>query len=176
MKRPILFYGWVQVALTVIAGAFSSGAGFWAFGVFVKPMGEELGWSRAEIYAAMTVRALAAGALAPFMGPLQDSRLGPRFFYLATAVTMAASMIAMKWIDDLVLFYVIFGGLGSLATFGSTEMMLSVVLPRWFVRRRGRALGIGSMGTAFGPRCFLSSSRSCCRSSAGAMPGLFWDS
>jgi MFS family permease len=33
-------------------------------------------------------------------------------------------------------------------------MMLSVVLPRWFVRQRGRALGIGSMGTALGPLMF----------------------
>ena len=117
-------------------------------------MGEDLGWSRATIFGAMAIRSLTAGALAPFMGPLQDSRLGPRVFAVATTVTMAGSMIAMKWIDDIVLFYVVFGGLGAFATFGSTEMMLSVVLPRWFVRRRGRAIAIGSMGTAMGPLMF----------------------
>ncbi len=137
-----------------MAGAFTSGAGFWAFTVFVTPMGDDLGWSRPELYGAMTVRALGNAALAPFMGPLQDSKLGPRVFAVGTAVTMAASMILMKWIDDLVLFYVVFGLLGSLANFGSSEMMLSVVLPRWFVRQRGRALGIGSMGTALGPLMF----------------------
>ena len=75
-------------------------------------------------------------------------------FAVGTAVTMAASMILLKWVDDLLLFYIVFGLLGSLANFGSSEMMLSVVLPRWFVRQRGRALGIGSMGTALGPLLF----------------------
>jgi MFS family permease len=140
--------------VTLVAGAFTSGAGFWAFTLFVKPMGDDLGWSRPELYGAMTVRALGNAALAPFMGPLQDSKLGPRVFAIGTAATMAASMILMKWIDDLLLFYLVFGLLGSLANFGSSEMMLSVVLPRWFVRQRGRALGIGSMGTALGPLLF----------------------
>jgi MFS family permease len=144
----------VQVWVTLIAGAFTSGAGFWAFTLFVTPMGNDLGWSRPELYGAMTVRALGNAALAPFMGPLQDSKLGPRVFAVGTAVTMAASMILLKWVDDLLLFYIVFGLLGSLANFGSSEMMLSVVLPRWFVRQRGRALGIGSMGTALGPLLF----------------------
>lgn len=153
-SRQPVYYGWVQVANTLMAGAFSTGAGIWAFSVFVKPMSDEFGWSRAEVYGALTVRALVSGAFSPFMGPLQDTRLGPRFFAVATTVTMAGSMIAMKWVDNLALFYLIFGGLGALASFGSSEMMLSVVLPRWFVRRRGRALGIGSMGTAMGPLIF----------------------
>jgi MFS family permease len=140
--------------VTVVAGAFTSGAGFWAFTVFVTPMADDLGWSRPEIYGAMTVRALANAGLAPFIGPLQDSRLGPRFFAIGTALTMAASMVLMKWVDSLVAFYLVSGVLGSLANFGSSEMMLSVVLPRWFVRQRGRALGIGSMGTALGPLLF----------------------
>jgi MFS family permease len=154
LKRPKLFYGWVQVWVTLAAGAFSAGAGFWAFTVFVTPMGDDLGWSRAELYGAMTVRALVSGALSPFMGPFQDSRAGPRIFAVATTLTMATSMIAMKWIDDLLLYYVIFGAFGALANFGSTEMMMSVVIPRWFVRQRGRALGIASMGTALGPLLF----------------------
>lgn len=151
-RRP--FYGWLLVGVTLTAGAFTSGGGFWAFTVFVTPMGDELGWSRPEIYGAMTVRAVGNAALAPFMGPLQDSRRGPRLFAIATALSLALSMILMKWIDDLLLFYLAFGILGSLANFGSSEMMLSVVLPRWFVRQRGRALGIGSMGTALGPLLF----------------------
>ncbi len=140
--------------MTLVAGAFTSGGGFWAFTVFVGPMGDELGWSRTAIYGAMTVRALGNAVIAPLMGPLQDSKNGPRVFAIATALTLAASMILMKWVDDLLVFYLVFGLLGSFANFGSSEMMLSVVLPRWFVRQRGRVLGIGSMGTAMGPLFF----------------------
>ena len=152
-EQPI-FAGWLQVAIAMVNGAFSTGAGIWAFSVFVRPMGDDLGWSRAAIYGALTIRALVGGALGPVMGPLQDTKLGPRFFAVATTLTMAASMMAMKWIDDLVLFYLVFGAIGALASFGSAEMMLSVVLPRWFVRQRGRALGFASMGTAMGPLVF----------------------
>ncbi len=154
LKSQRFFYGWVQVGVTLVAGAFTAGGGFWAFTVFVGPMGDELGWSRTEIYGAMTVRALGNAAVAPLMGPMQDGRHGPRVFAVATAVTLAASMILMKWVDDLLVFYLVFGLLGSFANFGSSEMMLSVVLPRWFVRQRGRVLGIGSMGTAMGPLFF----------------------
>jgi MFS family permease len=153
VKRPV-FAGWRQVAIAMANGAFSTGAGIWAFSVFVQPMGDDLGWSRTEIYGALTVRALVGGALGPVAGPIQDTKLGPRFFAVATTLTMAASMMAMKWVDDLLLFYVVFGGIGALATVGSSEMMLSVVLPRWFVRQRGRALGFASMGTAMGPLVF----------------------
>lgn len=148
------FAGWGQVAIAMVNGAFSTGAGIWAFSAFVKPMGDDLGWSRSEIYAALTVRALVGGALGPVIGPLQDTKMGPRVFAVATTLTTSFSMMAMKWIDDLGLFYLVFGGIGALATFGSSEMMLSVVLPRWFVRQRGRALGFASMGTAMGPLIF----------------------
>ena len=158
MKRPRIFYGWVQVGVTLAAGAFSSGASFWAFTVFVTPMADDLGWSRAELFGAWTIRSLASAAMSPFIGPLQDSRNGPRLFAIATTVTLGGSMVAMKWIDDLPTYYIVFGGLGALANFGSTEMMMSVVLPRWFVRKRGSALGIASMGTAMGPLIFRSDS------------------
>jgi MFS family permease len=154
-RRPQpIFAGWAQVAIAMVNGAFSTGAGIWAFSVFVRPMGDDLGWSRAAIYGALTVRALVGGVLGPVTGSLQDTKLGPRFFAVITTLTMSVSMMAMKWVDDLVLFYVLFGGVGALATFGSSEMMLSVVLPRWFVRQRGRALAYASMGTAMGPLIF----------------------
>lgn len=152
-RRPI-FYGWVLVLVTMVHGAVTSGAGLWGFSVFVLPMGASLGWSRTAMLGALTLRSLLAGAMAPFLGPLQDTLRGPRVLAMASALTVSSSMIAMKWVDDLVIFYLLFGVLGALSFFGSSEMMMTAVLPRWFVRRRGRALGIASMGTAMGPLFF----------------------
>ena len=117
-------------------------------------MGEELGWSRAAIYGALTVRALSAGALAPFIGPLQDTRRGPRILAILTVLTLGGSLIAMHWVSNIVVFYVLFGGAGALASFGSSDMLMTAVLPRWFIRKRARALAIGSTGTAMGPLFF----------------------
>jgi MFS family permease len=153
-KRPRIFYGWVLVVVTILDGAFSSGAGVWGFSVFVQPMGEELGWSRAAIYGALTVRSLASGCLAPFIGPLQDTRNGPRILAVITTLTLCASMFAMYLVSDLIVFYILFGCLGALASFGSSDMMMTAVLPKWFIRKRGRALATGSIGTAMGPLFF----------------------
>ena len=153
-KRPRIFYGWILVVVTILDGAFSSGAGVWGFSVFVQPMGDELGWSRAAIYGALTARSLASGILAPFIGPLQDTKRGPRILAVSTTLTLTASLIAMHWVSDLVIFYILFGGLGALSSFGSSDMMMTAVLPKWFVRKRGRALATGSIGTAMGPLFF----------------------
>jgi MFS family permease len=117
-------------------------------------MGDELGWSRAAIYGALTVRSLASGCLAPFIGPLQDTKRGPRILAVSTTLTLTASLIAMHWVSDLLVFYLLFGCLGALASFGSSDMMMTAVLPKWFIRKRGRALATGSIGTAMGPLFF----------------------
>ena len=49
------------------------GAGVWGFSVLAVPLGEELGWSRALVYGALTVRSLSSGTLAPFTGPHHSS-------------------------------------------------------------------------------------------------------
>lgn len=151
-KRP--FYGWLLVLVTILDGAFSSGTGVWGFSVFVRPMTAELGWSRSAMYGALTARSLISGLFAPMIGPLQDTRNGPRVLAIATTLTMVAAVVSQKWAGELVWFYLIFGGMGALASFGSSEMLMTAVLPKWFIRTRGRALGIASIGTAMGPLIF----------------------
>ena len=153
-RRLPFYYGWVIVAIAIVGGAFTSGAGVWGASVFVTHMGDDLGWSRSAFYGAFTVRALAAGMLAPVLGPLQDRRDGPRYLMLMSALTLGGSLVAMKFVDDLWVFYLVFGGLGALSMVSLSEMLTVAVVPKWFVRRRGRAIGIASTGTAMGPLFF----------------------
>jgi hypothetical protein len=59
--RKKLYHGWILVAVTLIAGAFTTGAGTWGVSLFVKPMTEELGWTRSAFFGALTVRSIMAG-------------------------------------------------------------------------------------------------------------------
>ena len=152
--RPRFFYGWIIVVAAVAAGAFSSGAGVWGASVFVTPMGEELGWSRSAFFGAFFIRSVLAGALSPIIGPMQDSRSGPRILMFASGVTMGVSLIGLKWVDNLGMFYFLFGALGALSMIGGAEMLTVAIVPKWFVRRRGRAVAIASTGTAMGPLFF----------------------
>ena len=45
--REPFFYGWVIVAVMAATGAVSMGMGSLNFGLFIKPMGDELGIGRA---------------------------------------------------------------------------------------------------------------------------------
>lgn len=152
--RHKIFYGWIIVFAAIASGAFSSGAGVWGASVFVTPMGNELGWSRSAFFAAFTIRAILAGALSPIIGPMQDSRSGPRILMVASGLTMGLSLIGLKWVDNLGVFYFLFGALGAISMVGGAEMLTVAIVPKWFIRRRGRAVAIASTGTAMGPLFF----------------------
>jgi predicted MFS family arabinose efflux permease len=64
----------------VLAGALGmalASVGVYALGVFIEPLEQEFGWSRAEITGGMTMVALFGVISAPFVGVLVD-RIGPR--------------------------------------------------------------------------------------------------
>ena len=82
----MVFYGWLMVLVAGMGGVFTLGTGLWSICVFVIPMVNDLGWNRTTIFGALTVRALVAGVLAPLVGPLFDTRNGPRLLSIASAV------------------------------------------------------------------------------------------
>ena len=152
--RPRFFYGWLVVIASVLAGAVQSGGGVWGASVFASHMTDELGWARSAFFGAFTLRALVGGVLSPFIGPMQDTRSGPRVLMLLTGVTMGLSLMGLKWVDNILVFYVLFGALGALTMVGGAEMLIVAIVPKWFVRMRGRAVAIASSGTAMGPLFF----------------------
>ncbi len=152
--RPKFFYGWFVVIASILAGAVQSGGSVWGASVFVSHMTDELGWARSAFFGAFTLRAVVGGVLSPFIGPLQDTRSGPRILMLLTGLTMGFSLMGLKWVDNIVVFYVLFGALGALTMIGGAEMLTVAIVPKWFVRKRGRAVAFASTGTAMGPLFF----------------------
>jgi len=153
-KQPRVYYGWIVLAVAMIAGSFSTGVGSWGAGVFVKPMTEALGWSRTSYFGALTIRSLVAGALAPFIGPLQDTRTGPRRLMLLSAFLLGGSLIGIHYVQNIWQFYFLFGILGGVSQITGANALTRTILPKWFVRKRGRVLGLAAMGPGFGPMIF----------------------
>ena len=110
--RRKLFHGWILVFAGLVAGAFTTGAGTWAVSLFVQPMTQELGWSRSAFFGALTVRSIVSGVIAPVIGPMQDSHNGPRRLMFITAIGMSAGLISLYWVEDLIVFYLLFGVVG----------------------------------------------------------------
>lgn len=151
---PRVFYGWYMVGIALVSGAFQTGVGIWGVSVFVIPMEEELGWSRAAFFLALTIRAATAGLLSPVVGPWLDTRNGPRRLMFFGAIVLGLSLMAIRWVDNIWQFYLFFGVLGAVGAVGAGGIITQTILPKWFIRRRGRAMGVASMGAAMGPLFF----------------------
>ena len=113
----------------------------WGVSVFVTPMSDEMGWSRTSFFLAMTIRSLVAGVTAPFIGPLQDTKQGPRILMLGSSILLALSLIGLKHVHHLWELYLQIGLVGGITLLGAGAMLTQAMLPKWFIRRRGRAMG-----------------------------------
>src|SRR5690349_7456001 len=82
--RLPFFYGWLIVAITMVAGFLAAVVSNIAMAVVLKPISEDLSWSRNLSAAAVTLGACSGGLLSPLFGPLAG-RLGPRLLLPAGA-------------------------------------------------------------------------------------------
>lgn len=57
--------------------AVGSGVSLWSFGLYIGPLEEEFGWSRAEVSLGFSASLLIGGLSSPFIGKWIDIR-GPR--------------------------------------------------------------------------------------------------
>lgn len=162
--RTRFYYGWVIVGVAIVAGGFAPGISIWGAGVFMPAMIDAFGWSSKEFLFALTVRSLVSAAFAPWIGPILDKPGGPRRLMMVSVLALGLSLIALRYIsDDLVpigfvdarvQFYVLFGFVGGAAQMGAGQALAQTVLPKWFIQRRGRVLGIAATGTAMGALVF----------------------
>ena len=76
--RTKFFYGWIIVGICMLAGFLGSGVSNVTMAVVLKPITEDLNWSRSLTSSAITLGSLGGGLLAPLFGPIAD-RLGPRY-------------------------------------------------------------------------------------------------
>jgi MFS family permease len=143
-KQPF-FYGWVIVA-TCFMAATSYGL-FYTFGVFFKSLQAEFGWGRALTGSVHSVHLVIYAFSTYFFGRLTDS-LGPRRALVLGALFIGiglslCSRISSIW--NLYLFYII-ASLGS----GVTVSLPNATVQKWFVKKRGLALGLVTAGVGAG--------------------------
>ena len=150
-RRLPFFYGWVIVGVSMVSSSLMSGLGIWAMSVFIVPMEAELGWSRTTIFLAFTIRALMVGVLAPIVGPLLDRKHGPRVALLVAGLAMGGSLAYTGRVHSVLEYQLVYGVVGAMGMLGTGMTMTHVVLPKWFVRKRGRAIAFAMAGAGSGP-------------------------
>ena len=148
-KAGRIFYGWYVVGIVMVGGFLAAGCSQLFMGVMLKPMSEDLGWTRTETSGAITLGTFAGGLLAPGMGWLTD-RYGPRLLAPFCALVVVAMYFILSNVSSLVVFYVAYilaRGLSNSALSGVVPLTLAT---NWFRRYRGRAMGLVSMSLPLG--------------------------
>jgi len=126
---------------------------YYAFTVFIKPMQEELGWSRAELTGAFSLALILSGIAGVWVGRWLDL-FGTR--WLMTGGSIAASLLLLAWsaVSNLVIFYLIWVGIGLTMSAVLYEPAFAAVA-RWFKRKRGYALTVLTFLAGFASVIFL---------------------
>ncbi len=147
--RPRLFYGWYVVWGMIIVGATAMAVAGPTYGLFIEPMRESLGWSRALFGWTQTGHLLAAAVGGLVIGRLID-RYGARVL-LAVAGGIAALLLgSLSFFHPAWWFILAYVVTGLVGIHGPASIYGAPVVAKWFVRQRARALGILSMGAPFG--------------------------
>lgn len=143
-----IFYGWVIVAVAFLVGITQAGVFQNILSIFMIPMEAEFGWSRSLITGAIAVGSLAGGFIGPVIGPMMD-RHGPRMMAFFSISLLSAGLIALAWLSSLWQLYLFFG-IGRMIAAGVLNLVVTVSVSNWFIKRRGRAMGIAQLGSRIG--------------------------
>ena len=143
-----LSYGWVVVAAGALMTCVGIGAMF-SLAVFLQPMTEATGWSRAGVASAMTLDFLTMGVAAFFWGALSD-RFGARTVVLAGASLLGLGLSLASRATSLVEFQLAYGLLVGLAA-GSFFAPMIATVSSWFDKHRSIAVSLVSAGMGVAP-------------------------
>jgi MFS family permease len=141
-QTSMIFYGWWVVFASAIGIALHIGPiVVGTFGVFLKSLNQEFGWSRGQISFAFSLFAIAGAISAPIVGRMVDYT-GARRVVLPATFLFGLGVVALSVLSGhiwvLYAIYLYIGGVGS----GTTPIPYAKVITRWFDRRRGLALGL----------------------------------
>ena len=130
-----------------MSAALAIGASNYAFGLFVEPLANEFGWTRAYISASLSFMAL--GSLtSPFMGRLMD-KYGAKPIMVSSLLLMGVGFAFRPLMTDLWHWYALsalqFGALN-----GAAILPAGRLVGLWFPNTRGRVMGMTMMGNNFG--------------------------
>ena len=140
------YYRWSQLLIGIVCMAMIANLQY-GWTLFVNPIADRHGWSRAAIQVAFTIFVLTETWLVPVEGYLVD-RFGPRAVVLVGGILCGLGWILNSQADTLTLLYIgaAVGGIGAGAVYGTC---VGNAL-KWFPDRRGLAAGLTAAGFGAG--------------------------
>lgn len=145
-KLPF-YYGWVIFGITFLIYMFMYGLRY-SVGIFFEPIRNEFGWTNAMTASGVTIFFWVYAFSAPLVGQLAR-RIGVRKTVLFGGLFLGGGGVVLSQITALWQLYVSWG---LIAAMGSAALYVvpTMVLSKFFHRRRGSTVGWSSVGVAAG--------------------------
>lgn len=143
-----LFYGYWLIGAAFVAQLISVGSQNYVIGAFLKPMTDDLSWTRSEFTISRTLGQFVMAFTGFFIGAYVDRHGGRRLMLIGIAI-LSSSLFMLSYTQSLWQ-WILLNGL--VLTAGAAligNLVVNVTLSKWFVEKRGRAIALASMGVSF---------------------------
>lgn len=147
-----IHYGWFIVGAAFLIMAAGWGILYNCSSLFIEPISSDLGFSRSQINATMTIRAASQMVISLLAGKIFRRFDLIRLMKTASLV-LVLSFFMYSLATPLWIFYLI-ALVSSVALTLISILPLSIILSNWFDQGRGTALGIAFMGSGVGGMIF----------------------
>ena len=138
------YYGWAIVFTSFFISIAQVPMYGPVFSVFVRPIADDLGWTRTTVTVAFTVGSLGGALLASVVGPVVD-RYGARGVMAVTGLLVTAGLLGIAAMSEPWQFWVAYGAARTVSLAG-VGLGTSVAIANWFIRKRGRAIAMRAAG------------------------------
>jgi len=142
-----LYYGYWLVGAAFVAQFVSVGAQNYVIGAFLDPMTTDLGWTRSEFTVARTVGQFVMAFTGFFIGAHVD-RHGGRRLMMIGIVILCSALYLLSFTRELWQWVVLNGIVLTVGAAMIGNLVVNVTLSKWFVEKRGLAVGLSSMGVS----------------------------
>jgi MFS family permease len=140
---PLLLGSFIGIA-TGISSLY-----FYSFGLFLKPVAADYGWSRGAASLGPLLGTLGAALAAAPAGQLMD-RIGPRRVATVSMLLLAAAFASLGIITNGLFSFLAIATILSILAVGSSPLSYTRIVIGAFDKHRGLALGLALTGTGVG--------------------------
>ncbi|MFT7129543.1 MAG: MFS family permease, partial [Gammaproteobacteria bacterium] len=140
-----LYYGWNIVAVSFFVDFIAVGFFFYSYGVFFKALAVEFGGSRLDVAIGITLVNIVSAVIAPFLGKSLDTYPIRKVMLFGT-VNLSFGFLALAFISTQWQLYLILATMIAVGSSAMGGLSTAKLVTNWFIKKRGRALGIATMG------------------------------
>lgn len=143
------YYGWRVVGATMAVYTLVMGVTYSCYGMFVLPVAEEYGLSRADANSGLIILNVGVAVFSPFLGRVLDI-VAARTIMILSSLAFIAGYAMLSLSSTLWVGVAVYALIMPFAIKGTGTLTGPLLVARWFTVRRGRAMTLSQLGYSGG--------------------------